>query len=138
MSQPEAVYFEDANEFESWLEANAETADGIWIKMAKKAARIPSLDVKAAVDVALCFGWVDSKMRRIDDTWFMLRFTPRRPKSNWSKVNRRKVEGFIAAGRMRPAGMAEVERAKQDGRWDAAYEGLATAPNPRSAVPTPL
>jgi len=80
--------------------------------------------------VALCFGWIDGQSRRIDDAWFMQRFTPRRPRSMWSKVNRLKVEALVAAGRMRPAGHAEVERAKADGRWDRAYDGVATATVP--------
>ena len=80
--------------------------------------------------MALCFGWIDGKGRRIDDDWFLQRFTPRRPRSTWSKVNRQKAEALIAAGRMRPAGLAEIERAKADGRWEAAYDGMATASVP--------
>ncbi len=80
--------------------------------------------------MALCFGWIDGQSRRIDDQWFMQRFTPRRPRSIWSKVNRRKVEALAAAGRMRPQGLAEVERAKADGRWEKAYDGMATATVP--------
>ena len=122
MKQPGAVFFENAEAFESWLDANGESADDIWIKIAKKSTGIPSLDWKHAVDVALCFGWIDSKGKRIDDTWFLLRFTPRRPAGNWSKRNRDRAEALIASGRMRPAGMAEIDRAKKDGRWDVAYE----------------
>jgi uncharacterized protein YdeI (YjbR/CyaY-like superfamily) len=98
--------------------------------MAKKRTGIPSLDWSRAVEVALCFGWIDGQSRRIDDDWFLQRFTPRRPRSTWSKVNREKVEALTAAGRMRPAGLAEVERAKGDGRWGAAYDSMAAAAVP--------
>jgi uncharacterized protein YdeI (YjbR/CyaY-like superfamily) len=101
--------------------------------MGKKHTGVASLDWAGAVDVALCFGWIDGRSKRIDDDWFVQRFTPRRPQSTWSKVNRQKVEALIAAGRMRPAGLAEIERAKADGRWEAAYDGMAT-----SAVPEDL
>jgi uncharacterized protein YdeI (YjbR/CyaY-like superfamily) len=80
--------------------------------------------------VGLCFGWIDGQSRRVDDAWFLQRFTPRRRRSLWSKVNREKVEALTAAGRMRAAGVAEVERARADGRWDAAYDGVATATAP--------
>jgi uncharacterized protein YdeI (YjbR/CyaY-like superfamily) len=123
----EPVFFDGPEAFEAWLEANGATADGIWIKMAKKDSGIASLDWTGGVEVALCFGWIDGQARRIDDQWFMQRFTPRRPRSLWSKVNRQKVEALTAANRMRPQGLAEVQRAKDDGRWDAAYDGMATA-----------
>ncbi len=126
----EPVFFDGPEAFEAWLEANGTTADGLWIRMAKKNTRIVSLDWTRAVEVALCFGWIDGQARRIDDQWFMQRFTPRRARSIWSKVNRQKVEALVAAGRMRPAGLAEVQRAKDDGRWDAAYDGMATASVP--------
>jgi uncharacterized protein YdeI (YjbR/CyaY-like superfamily) len=126
----DGVFFAGPDEFEAWLEANGTTADELLIRMAKKHTGVASLDWTRAVEVALCFGWIDGKARRIDDDWFVQRFTPRRPRSIWSKVNREKVEGLIAAGRMRPAGLAEVDRAKADGRWDAAYDGLATATVP--------
>jgi uncharacterized protein YdeI (YjbR/CyaY-like superfamily) len=126
----EPLFFEAPEEFEAWLDANGETAAGVLVKMAKKGTGIESLDWARGVEVALCFGWIDGQARRIDDDWFLQRFTPRRRRSIWSKVNRQKVEALIAAGRMRPAGLAEVERAKADGRWDAAYDGMATASVP--------
>ncbi len=129
-TEPEPIFFDGAEAFEAWLEANGATSDGIWVKMAKKTTGIASLDWTRAVEVALCFGWIDGQSRRIDDQWFMQRFTPRRARSIWSKVNRQKVEALVAAGRMRPAGLAEVQRAKDDGRWDAAYDGMATASVP--------
>ena len=126
-------FFATADEFEAWLEANGADADEVLVRMAKKHTGVASLDWAGAVDVALCFGWIDGRSKRIDDDWFVQRFTPRRPQSTWSKVNRQKVEALIAAGRMRPAGLAEIERAKADGRWEAAYDGMAT-----SAVPEDL
>jgi uncharacterized protein YdeI (YjbR/CyaY-like superfamily) len=123
-------FFADAAAFEAWLEAHGREADEVHIRMAKKHTGVASLDWASAVDVALCFGWIDGKAQRIDDDWFVQRFTPRRPASTWSKVNRAKAEALIAAGRMRPAGLAEIERAKADGRWAAAYDGPATATVP--------
>jgi uncharacterized protein YdeI (YjbR/CyaY-like superfamily) len=123
-------FFATAEEFEAWLEANADQADEVLIKMAKKHTGADSLDWASGVEVALCFGWIDGRAQRIDDDWFVQRFTPRRSRSTWSKVNRQKVEALIAAGRMRSAGLAEVERAKADGRWEAAYDGMATAAMP--------
>src|ERR671936_2069902 len=98
--------------------------------MAKKASGIPSVAYPEVLDTALCFGWIDGRRNALDDTYFLQRFTPRRPRSRWSKINREKAEALIAAGRMRPAGLREVERAKADGRWDAAYEGQASATVP--------
>jgi len=123
-------FFEGPEGFEAWLEEHGDGADELWIRMAKKGTGIASLDWTRAVDVALCFGWIDGQSRRVDDAWFLQRFTPRRRRSLWSKVNREKVEALTAAGRMRPAGVAEVERARADGRWDAAYDGVATATAP--------
>jgi uncharacterized protein YdeI (YjbR/CyaY-like superfamily) len=126
----DALFFPGPAEFEAWLEAHGAESDGIWIKMAKKHTGVESLDWTTAVEVVLCFGWIDGQLRRIDDDWFVQRFTPRRPRSTWSKVNRVKVEKLIADGRMRPAGLAEIERAKADGRWDAAYDSPKTATVP--------
>jgi uncharacterized protein YdeI (YjbR/CyaY-like superfamily) len=123
-------FFESAEAFEAWLEAHGSEADEVLVRMAKKHTGVASLDWASAVEVALCFGWIDGRSRRIDDDWFVQRFTPRRPGSTWSKVNRQKAEALIAAGRMRPAGLAEVERAKADGRWEAAYDSPATASVP--------
>ena len=126
----ETLFFSGPDEFEAWLEEHHATSDGVWIRMAKKHTGIASLDWAGAVDVVLCFGWIDGQLKRIDEDWHMQRFTPRRPRSTWSKVNRGKVEVLIADGRMRPAGLAEVERAKADGRWDAAYDSPRTATVP--------
>lgn len=127
---PDPQFFESPAAFEAWLEQHAETADEVWIKFAKKATGIRSLDWAGAVEVALCFGWIDGVVRRIDDCWHVQRFTPRRARSTWGKLNRVKVEKLIAEGRMRPRGLAEVEQAKADGRWDAAYDSPASATVP--------
>ena len=117
------VFFASPAEWEEWLEQNHESAAGVWIKMAKKASGIESVRHDEAVDVALCFGWIDGRREGLDDTHFLQRFTPRRRRSRWSRINRDKVERLTADGRMRPAGIAEVERARADGRWAAAYDG---------------
>ncbi len=113
-----------------WLAAEHDRIDGVWIKFAKKAAGIESITRDQAVEEALCFGWIDGQARGIDETWFLQRFTPRRPRSKWSRLMREKAEELIAAGRMEPTGVAEVERARADGRWDNAYEPPSTATVP--------
>ena len=128
--EPDTEFFADGQAFEAWLEAHGGSSDGVWVRMAKKSTGIPSLNWASGVEVALCHGWIDGKAKRIDDRWYRQRFTPRRSKSLWSKVNRQKVEALTAAGRMRPAGIAEVERAQADGRWEQAYDGMATASVP--------
>ena len=122
----ELLAFASQDEFEAWMEANHATADGVWIKVAKKGTGIPSVHPPQALDVALCFGWIDGQRRSIDDTFYEQKYTPRRARSKWSKINVEKVAGLIEAGKMRPSGLAEIERAKADGRWDAAYDSPAT------------
>lgn len=117
-------------ELERWLEENHASSQGVWLKIAKKGAREPSVTYEGAVELALCFGWIDSQVRRFDDQHYIQRFTPRRPRGRWSKINREKAEALIEAKRMRPAGLAEVEAARADGRWEAAYEGQRTAKVP--------
>lgn len=114
------IAFESAAAWEAWLAENHASVSGVWIKMAKKASGIPSVTHVEALDGALCYGWIDGIRRKLDDQWFLQRFTPRRPRSNWSKINVAKVGALIEAGRMQPAGRAEVERAQSDGRWAAA------------------
>jgi uncharacterized protein YdeI (YjbR/CyaY-like superfamily) len=126
----EELPFESAEAWRDWLDANHDTSPGIWLKMAKKASGIPSVDWDQAVDEALCFGWIDGQRKGLDDTWFLQRFTPRKKRSNWSRINTERVARLEAAGRMRPAGAREVDAAKADGRWDAAYAGQATATVP--------
>jgi uncharacterized protein YdeI (YjbR/CyaY-like superfamily) len=118
----ELLAFASQDEFEAWMEANHATADGVWIKVAKKGTGIPSVHPPQALDVALCFGWIDGQRKAIDDTYYMQKYTPRRARSKWSKINVEKVAALTDSGAMRPPGHAEVERAKADGRWDAAYD----------------
>jgi uncharacterized protein YdeI (YjbR/CyaY-like superfamily) len=117
-------------EWESWLGANWQRSTGVWLKIAKKASGVASVTVSEALDVALCFGWIDGTRRGLDDTFFLQWYCPRRPRSSWSKVNVGRVEALIAAGRMRPPGIAQVDAAKADGRWAAAYESQRTATVP--------
>jgi uncharacterized protein YdeI (YjbR/CyaY-like superfamily) len=121
--------FASADEFAAWLSANHDTAAEIWLALPKKGTAVASVTRPEAVDVALCYGWIDGKTTSstMPDGWWAQRFTPRRPRSVWSKVNVAKVEALIAAGRMRPAGLAQVEAAKADGRWAAAYDSPRTA-----------
>ncbi len=123
------LHFASREELEAWLEANAEGA-GLWLKIAKKGSGVESVSYAEALELALCFGWIDSQKRGFDGVFFLQRFTPRRPRGKWSQINRSKVEELIAAGSMRPAGLAEVEAAKADGRWDAAYAGQRAATVP--------
>jgi uncharacterized protein YdeI (YjbR/CyaY-like superfamily) len=121
------ILFERASELEAWLEENGSSADGLWLKIAKKDSGVASVDYREALELALCFGWIDSQKRGLDERFFLQRFTPRRPRGRWSRINREKAEALIEAGAMRAAGLAEVEAAREDGRWDAAYEGQRTA-----------
>jgi uncharacterized protein YdeI (YjbR/CyaY-like superfamily) len=114
----------------AWEERHA-ASDGVWLKIARKGSGIESVTFAEALDVALCYGWIDSQRAGFDGRYFLQRFTPRKPGSKWSQVNREKVAKLIEAGRMKPAGLREVERAKADGRWDAAYapQSAATVPD---------
>src|SRR5689334_19705267 len=123
--------FADPGELESWLEGSHDSAPGIWLKIAKKGSGERSVTYAEALELALCFGWIDSQKRGFDETHFLQRFTPRRPRGRWSKINREKAEALIVAGQMRPAGLAEVEAAKADGRWEDAYAGQRTAQVPQ-------
>jgi uncharacterized protein YdeI (YjbR/CyaY-like superfamily) len=114
--------FTSAAEWEAWLEEHHSQSDGIWVKIAKKGTGVESVRYPEVLDSALCFGWIDGQRKALDEQWFLQRFTPRRSRSRWSRVNRDKAERLIAEGRMWAAGLAEVERAKADGRWEAAYE----------------
>src|SRR6188472_93252 len=122
--------FASRAQLEAWLEEHHAESGGVWLKIAKKGAGVPSVTYSEALELALCFGWIDSQKRGFDDRHFLQRFTPRRPRGRWSRINREKAEALIADGAMRPAGLAEVEAAKADGRWDAAYAGQRTAEIP--------
>jgi uncharacterized protein YdeI (YjbR/CyaY-like superfamily) len=119
--------FADAASLERWLEEQGETSPGAWLRFAKKGAPQPTVSKSDAIDCALAHGWVDGQLGPVDAHYFKTRFTPRRPGSAWSQINRERVERLEQAGRMRPRGRAQVEQAKADGRWDAAYAGQAKA-----------
>jgi uncharacterized protein YdeI (YjbR/CyaY-like superfamily) len=124
------LLFASKQELEAWLEENHAAAEGLWLKIAKKGSGVESVDYAEALELALCFGWIDSQKRGFDEAFFLQRFTPRRPRGKWSQINRAKAEELIAVGAMRPTGLAEVEAAKADGRWDAAYAGQRAATVP--------
>jgi uncharacterized protein YdeI (YjbR/CyaY-like superfamily) len=111
-----------------WLERNHDSIEGVWLKFAKKGTGVETVTYAEAVEEALCYGWIDGQAAGHDETYYLQRFTPRRKRSKWSQVNRNKAERLIADGRMRPAGTEQIEAAKADGRWDAAY------PSPRTAT----
>ena len=119
--------FRDADAFETWLRANHDHESEIWIKIHKKASGLPTVTHAEALEVALCWGWIDAIRLPFDDKSFLQRFTPRRPKSIWSQVNRDHVARLTAAGRMTPHGQKHVDAAKADGRWDAAYAPMRSA-----------
>lgn len=127
----EIHYFESAEAFGDWLARSHADSPGIWLKLRKKTpGAAPALDYAQALETALCHGWIDGQKARFDEAYWLQRFTPRGPRSRWSRINRDKAEALIAAGRMRPAGLAQVDRAKADGRWAAAYHSPATATVP--------
>ena len=110
--------FASPDAFREWLKEHEDSSPGVWLALAKKGARIRRLTYAEALDVALEHGWIDGLARRLDDQTYLQRFTPRRPRSPWSRPNRRRAESMIAEGRMAPRGLAEVERARADGRWN--------------------
>jgi uncharacterized protein YdeI (YjbR/CyaY-like superfamily) len=113
--------------WEKWLARHHGDAAGVWLKFAKKGSGVTTVTYAEALEVALCHGWIDAQVKRFDETYYLQRFTPRRARSKWSKINREAATRLIEAGMMRPPGLAEVERAKADGRWDAAYDSPANA-----------
>ncbi|MGH3088523.1 MAG: YdeI/OmpD-associated family protein [Rubrobacteraceae bacterium] len=127
---PPIISFPSPEAWEEWLEKHHATSSGLWLKIAKKDSGVASVSCAEALDAALCYGWIDSQANRFDEDFWLQRFTPRRPKSKWSKINRGKAEKLIERGKMKPAGLREVERAKFDGRWDAAYESQSKATVP--------
>jgi uncharacterized protein YdeI (YjbR/CyaY-like superfamily) len=118
--------FADQAALEEWLEAEHATAPGLYVRLAKKGSGIPSVTYAQLVESALCFGWIDGRSQRLDETSYLQRITPRRPRSVWSQKNVAAVEALTAAGRMHPAGSAQVAAARADGRWERAYAGPAT------------
>lgn len=129
----ESLLFASQGAFAQWLAAHHASSDGVWLRHAKKGAPEPSVTYQEALEVALCFGWIDGQKRSMDAHHYLQRWTPRRARSLWSKVNRDKVLRYIEEGKMQPGGLAEIERARADGRWDAAYD-----PASRAAVPPDL
>lgn len=127
---PEIASFDSADAFESWLARNHDSSPGLWLKLRKKTPGLVTLDYAQALDVALCYGWIDGQKRALDDAFWLQRFTPRRARSRWSKINCAKATTLIEQDRMRPPGLAEVERAKADGRWENAYAGARSAQVP--------
>lgn len=125
--------FASSKAFEQWLDRHHGSSAGLWLKLAKKDAGIASVTYAEAVEVALCWGWIDGQKRPFDEAWWLQRFTPRKARSPWSEINRGKVADLIAAGRMRPSGQAEIDAAKADGRWERAY-----APQSKAEVPEDL
>ncbi|MDP9239398.1 MAG: YdeI/OmpD-associated family protein [Actinomycetota bacterium] len=119
--------FASADDWAAWLAEEHDSSDGLWLKMAKRETGIASVTYAEAVEVALCYGWIDGQKASAEKGHWLQRFTPRRPRSKWSKVNCGKATALIESGRMQPAGLREVERAKADGRWEAAYEPPSTA-----------
>jgi uncharacterized protein YdeI (YjbR/CyaY-like superfamily) len=122
--------FKNAKAFEAWLKKHHATSDGLWLQIAKKGADEPSVTYPEAVEIALCWGWIDGQKKGLDDQHFLQRFTPRRARSIWSKINVDKVAVLIEAGRMQPSGHAQIEAAKADGRWAQAYDGAKTSTMP--------
>ncbi|MES2887580.1 MAG: YdeI/OmpD-associated family protein [Pseudomonadota bacterium] len=126
--------FQSAKAFETWLKKNHVTSDGLWLKIAKRGACEPSVTYPQAVEIALCWGWIDGQKKGLDDQHFLQRFTPRRARSIWSKINVDKAAALIEAGRMQAPGHAQMEAAKADGRWARAYDGARTSTVPEDLL----
>ena len=128
---PSSIFlFENSSQWKDWLEKNCEKSDGIWLRFANKNSGLISVSYAEAVDVALCFGWIDSLVHKYDAKSHIQKFTPRRKRSIWSKINREKIERLTTEGKLRPTGIAQVEAAKKDGRWAAAYDSPTTSTIP--------
>jgi uncharacterized protein YdeI (YjbR/CyaY-like superfamily) len=124
------IGFAEAIAFDARLAAEPRTSKGLWLKLAKKGAKVASVSKAEAIDVALCHGWIDGQLDKYDEAYWLIRFTPRKRASKWSEINRTRAAELIAQGRMQPCGLAEVEAAMADGRWDAAYAPASTAQVP--------
>jgi uncharacterized protein YdeI (YjbR/CyaY-like superfamily) len=120
--EPEILAFENSKAWNEWLAKNYERQEGIWLQMFKKDSGVPTVTYIDALHVALCYGWIDGQMKRFDEKSYVQKFTPRRPRSMWSKRNREYVAELIDAGLMQEPGLKEIEAAKKDGRWDEAYD----------------
>jgi uncharacterized protein YdeI (YjbR/CyaY-like superfamily) len=124
------IAFKSMQAFDAWLSSQPQDCPGLWLKIAKKSAGIASISRDEAVDTALCHGWIDGQLDKFDDAHWLIRFTPRQSTSKWSEKNRARALELVASGRVRAAGLREIERAKKDGRWDAAYARQSTAEVP--------
>ncbi len=129
-TQLPVLAFASKAKFETWLADNHHTAPGLWLKIARKGAGHTTVDYAQALEVALCYGWIDGQKDKFDEAYWLQRFTPRGPRSKWSKINRDKAEALVANGAMQPAGQAQIDAARADGRWDAAYAGAKSATVP--------
>jgi uncharacterized protein YdeI (YjbR/CyaY-like superfamily) len=125
-----ALHFDGPNDWAAWLKRHHAKSAGMWLRIAKKGAGASSISYAEALELALCYGWIDALSRSDGPTHWLKRFTPRSARSIWSKVNRDKALALVAAGRMQPAGLKEMERARADGRWEAAYDPSSTATVP--------
>jgi uncharacterized protein YdeI (YjbR/CyaY-like superfamily) len=128
--------FADAAAWAAWLAAEPRNSAGVWLKLAKRSASVASVSKEEAIDAALCHGWIDGQLNPLDEDCWLIRFTPRKPRSKWSANNRKRIEELAVAGRVAPAGLAEIEAARADGRWDAAYasQGKAEVPDDLAAA----
>jgi uncharacterized protein YdeI (YjbR/CyaY-like superfamily) len=124
------VEFKSQDEWDKWLSKHHDTPDGIWLRLAKKGSKKKTPTYAEALEIALCYGWIDAQKRAESESAWIQRFVPRRPRSIWSKINREKALALIAAGKMKPAGLKEVKRAQEDGRWEAAYDSPTSATVP--------
>ncbi len=122
--------FKSQADWEKWLDINFASSDGVWLKFAKKNSGEVTTSYGGALEVALCYGWIDSQTKALDEKFYLQKFTPRRARSIWSNINREKAERLMAEGKMKPAGLAQVEAAKADKRWDRAYLSQSTAEVP--------
>ena len=123
-SKPPVQYFASRLKWEAWLEANHDSSRGLWIRFAKKASKHTSVSHPDALEAALCYGWIDGQKDTDDEGWWLQKFSPRSRRSIWSKINREKVEELTKRGLMKPSGLKEAAQAKEDGRWDAAYDSV--------------
>jgi uncharacterized protein YdeI (YjbR/CyaY-like superfamily) len=132
----EILRFQSSSKFSKWLAVNHRQSDGIWLRIFKKDSGEPTVTYAQALDEALCFGWIDAQKQRYDDSSWLQRFTQRRPKSGWSKINTQHAERLMQLGRMKPAGQAQIDAAKKDGRWTAAYNSPSNATFPEDFLVT--
>jgi uncharacterized protein YdeI (YjbR/CyaY-like superfamily) len=127
------VPFKRQKDWAAWLDKNHTASSGVWLKLAKRRSGIESVSYAEALQFALCYGWIDGQKKSYDESWWLQKFAPRGARSIWSKTNREKAEELIRSGRMKPAGLRAVERAKREGQWEVAYDSPS-----RAAVPNDL